>query len=45
MQNYRLLPQNYLQQGMPDATSTAGDRRVVFSPNSVSAAGNKRNWN
>lgn len=34
----------HLQHGMPDATTTSGDRRVVFSPNNVSAAGDKRNW-
>ena len=34
----------YLQQGIPDATTTSGDRRVVFSPKSERAAVNKSNW-
>lgn len=33
-----------LQHGILDATTTSGDTRVVFSPNSVSAAANKTNW-
>ena len=32
----------YLQHGMPDSTTTSGDRRVVFSPKSVRAAGHKK---
>lgn len=32
---------NHLQQGMPDATRTSGDKRVVFSPNSARAAGDQ----
>lgn len=32
-----------LQHGMPDPTITSGDKRVVFSPSSERAAGNKIN--
>lgn len=35
--------QAHLQHGIADATTMSGDTRVVFSPNSVSAAGNERN--
>lgn len=34
----------YLQQGIPDATTTSGDKRVVFSPKRERAAVNKSNW-
>lgn len=37
--NVRRTAKN-LQHGMPDATTASGDRRVVFSPKSVRAAGN-----